>query len=83
MRSVRAGAPALQVVHFPDGVGWGSNDGGDPNVPDACLAAHIHHVIAKDPSMAELAKLPPGQVADRTRVRGPWTLSRWQEDDEC
>jgi hypothetical protein len=38
IRTVLAGAPALQVTHFPDGEGWGITDGGDPNAPGACIA---------------------------------------------
>ena len=78
MRTVLAGAPALQVTHFPDGEGWGITDGGDPNAPGACIATHISHVVDIDPSLVELAAMAPGHVANREQAAGPWIISRFE-----
>ena len=83
MRSVADGEyPALQVVHTP-GNGWLIADGvGDPNAPGACVAVHIWHVLASDPSLLELASLPPGRVADRGAPQEPWQITRFEWDNE-
>ena len=69
MRTVLDGElPALQVIHADDW--WGVADGlNDPN-GDASMAVHIAHVLELDPSLGELATLPPGYQADATRRAG-------------
>lgn len=70
--------PALHVVHTPDNA-WAIADGlGDPNEPGACQVTHIWHVLATDPSLAELATLPVGFQADRDAPGRPWTISMFQ-----
>jgi hypothetical protein len=76
MRSVLDGRrPALHVWHSPDN-DWAIGDGiDDPNEPGACVATHIGHVVALDPSIAELAGMPPGTRADRSSAAAPWIIS--------
>ena len=76
MKTVLEGKlPALQVCHFPDN-SWAVADGvNDPNEPGACIATHLRHVLEADPSMNELATLPPGLQADRLTSDGDWVIS--------
>lgn len=81
MRSVLDGSrPALQVLHDPEG-DWGITDGGDPNVAGSCVATHIWHVVASDPSLEELASMPPGTQADRLTATDPWQFKTVAWDD--
>ena len=81
MKSVFEGRrPALQVVHFDDGH-WGVADGiDDPRVRNLIAARHPGHLLERDPSIGELATLPPGRKADRDAIGEPWTISD-QDDD--
>jgi len=82
MRSVLDGEmPALQVLHHPD-AGWAIADGvGDPNDQKALVVTHIRHVTNHDPSLNELASMPPGTEANRESVDDDWELSRFAGDD--
>jgi len=74
MRTVLDGQPALQVLHDPDN-GWEVADGvGDPNEPGACVATHLRHVLDADPSLRDLATMPPGTLADRDAPGAEWVL---------
>lgn len=76
--------PALIVAHADDG-SWLVGDGiDDPNVPGASVATHMSHVIERNSSVAELADLPPGQMAQRVAPGQPWerTTFSWLGDDE-
>ena len=67
--------PARLVVHDLDG-DWAIGDGvNDPNLPDACMATHIAHVVALDPTLATLASLPPGHQAERGSPADEWQIS--------
>lgn len=82
MRTVISeGAPALQIVHGSDG-SWAIADGvGDGNQPGACVAAHIWHVIKKDPTIAALATMPPGFQANRSSVGDRWRISDFDYEE--
>lgn len=74
--------PALMVAHAADG-SWMVGDGvNDPNQPGASIATHLHHVIDRDPSLAELASLPPGKRADRDSPRYAWTVSDFEYEPD-
>lgn len=67
-------APALQVVHFIDGT-WGVADG--VTIPDdhSLVATHIWHILDRDPTLHQLASLPPGYQADRNALSDAWVRS--------
>ena len=66
--------PAREVVHTPDG-SWLVGDGEeDPNVPGASIAAHMSHVLAQNSSVAQLASMPPGHLAQRKDPGQPWEV---------
>lgn len=72
--------PARLVVHDIDG-DWAIGDGvNDPNLPDACVAAHIAHVLTLDPTLAALATLPPGHMAERASPADEWQISAHSYD---
>jgi hypothetical protein len=74
--------PALIVIH-DDEDDWVITDGmNDPNDPDACDVCHLGHVIALDPSVAEVMSIPVGYVAYRQDVSSPWVIEPWQYPDD-
>lgn len=81
MKSVLSGErPALQVVHFPDG-SWAVADGvDDPNLADAAVVAGMQHVVAHNSSVARLASVPPGFVADRDFPGDPWRITLFEPE---
>lgn len=82
-RTVLSGElPARLVVHDSKN-DWCVGDGvNDPNTPDACVVAHIGHVLAWNSSVAELATLPPGWEAWRNGPGQPWKRSAHEYPDE-
>jgi hypothetical protein len=76
MKSVLEGRrPALQVVHFPDNA-WAIADSvDDPNIPRACVAQHMRHVLDLDPGLEELARLPIGYQANRSGRDALWVVT--------
>ena len=72
--------PARVVVHDADG-DWAIGDGvNDPNLPGAVVATHIHHIVERDPSVGELASMPPGWKAERDEPGEKWRRS-WHHYD--
>jgi hypothetical protein len=68
--------PARIVGHTDDG-DWYVGDGvDDPNLPGACIATHLQHVIERNSSVATLASLPPGHEARRDGPGEPWRIER-------
>lgn len=67
--------PARIVIHTSEG-DWLVADGiNDPNEPGASVATHIAHAIERNSSIADLATLGPGQVAERSDPGQPWVIS--------
>jgi hypothetical protein len=57
---VHKGAPILLVTHDEDDHGWQFLDGSDePNISDAVIVC-LSHMVDSDPTLLELADLPPG-----------------------
>lgn len=75
-RTVLAGdLPAREVVHTPDG-SWAIGDGvNDPNLPGASEVTHIAHALALNSSIADLATMPPGHIAERGGPDEPWEIN--------
>lgn len=65
------GAPILHVTHDEDDHGWQFLTLEDARVEDAVLLC-FEEVVASDPSLLELADLPPGWHAWRVDVGNPW-----------
>jgi len=67
--------PARIVIHDANG-DWVVGDGiNDPNLPGASVASHIGHVLDRNTSVASLADLPLGFVAEREDPGKAWVVS--------
>jgi hypothetical protein len=71
VRAVLEGAPILHVSHDADDHGWQFLDGRDADVAEARLIG-MHEALKLDPSLREIADLPPGWVARRSSRDAPW-----------
>ena len=74
--------PAREVIHAEDN-SWLVGDGiNDPNIPGACVALHLHHVLRMDPALNALATLPLNHIAKRAGPGDPWTIAKhkWLDD---
>ncbi|BCT91250.1 hypothetical protein LYSHEL_02740 [Lysobacter helvus] len=65
------GHPILFVAHDEDDHGWQFLDGADP--PSDVVVVEMSHPVDMDPSLLDLADLPPGWCAWRDSIDGPWT----------
>lgn len=68
---VFGGEPILQVAHDEDDHGWQFLDGQDVDAANAALVA-LKTIVALDPTVLEVANLPPGWIATRDKVGGAW-----------
>jgi hypothetical protein len=67
--------PAREVIHSAED-SWMVGDGlNDPNVPGACVARHIHHVLARNSSVAALASYQPDKKLRERAVAAIATLT--------
>jgi hypothetical protein len=74
--------PAREVAHWSDG-SWTVADGvSDPNLPGAAVATHIAHAVARNSSLAALAAMQPGRIAQRAGPDDPWRISVFDEPDD-
>lgn len=64
-------AAILLVCHDGDDGTWQFLDGATLSMADAILVA-LSDVVAHDPSLCELADLPPGWQAVRRDADSPW-----------
>jgi hypothetical protein len=77
---VEGNAPVRYVCHHHDD-SWAFTDAeGDPNEPGALLIVCVSHVTERDPSLLEMAALPPGSEALRDEPGEPWQQRAF--DDE-
>lgn len=76
------GAPILYGTHDLDDHGWQFLGLDAPSVSDACVIA-LEKVIAMDPSILELADLPPGWHALRPTPTSPWQRARKLPNDDA
>jgi hypothetical protein len=66
--------PARAVTHTPGG-SWIIGDGvSDPGLPGACVVSHISHAVQWNSSIAELATMEPGHIAERSDPGKPWSI---------
>jgi hypothetical protein len=75
VRAVLDGDLILRVVHDADDHGWQFLDGRTPVEEDARLIS-MANVLEIDPSLREIADLPPGWVAWREAPGRPWQRQR-------
>lgn len=74
--------PAREVVHTPDG-SWLIGDGvSDPNLPGASMVSNISHAVQWNSSIAELATMGPGHIAERSDPGSPWQIAVLEGRDD-
>jgi hypothetical protein len=78
-QSVIDGAPILLVVHYSDDHSWAFLDGADLKFDDGRVVS-MKTIVALDPSLAAIADLPPGWVAQRASADAGWATAF---DPEC
>lgn len=69
---VREGAVIRLVVHYSDDHSWAFLDSEHSKSSD-WLVVGMGTVADKDPSLAQIADLPPGWIAMRDSAGSPWT----------
>jgi hypothetical protein len=72
---VREGQPVLHVTHDLDDHGWQFLGAGDAKVEDAMIVA-LSEMLSIDPTLSELADLPPGWHAWRASAVAEWIRER-------
>jgi len=73
MRQVLEGSePILLVTHDADDHGWQFIGTSDASMADTKLVA-LEEIVKIDPTILEVADLPPGWHAIRERVGGAWS----------
>ena len=68
---IRDGAPITHVYHDADDHGWQFHYPGEKTTADAMLVG-LGEIYQHDPTVAEVADLPPGWRAIRSKVGGTW-----------
>ena len=76
LRSVLDGAPILFVSHDSDDDGWQFLDGLSRADPADARLIGMREVLRRDPTLRDIADLPPGWVAHRDGVGEPWARER-------
>jgi len=71
----------LLVSHDADDHGWQFIGATDANMPDAKIVA-LEEIVHLDPTVLEVADLPPGWQAIRTAPGQPWTRRQRPPDPE-
>jgi hypothetical protein len=71
VRSIVAGDPILFVSHDADDRGWQFLDGREPEAAEGRLIG-MAHALRRDPTLRDIADLPPGWMAARTSAADPW-----------
>jgi hypothetical protein len=72
VRSVINGDPILYVSHDSDDHSWQFLDGRPPDVEEVRVIA-MHEALRIDPTLRQIADLPPGWIAWRKGASGPWS----------
>jgi hypothetical protein len=75
VQSVLDGAPILRVSHDADDHGWQFLDGREVAIVDGRVIG-MGEVLTLDPSLREIADLPPGWIARRDSASDPWVRER-------
>jgi hypothetical protein len=75
VRAVLEGAPILLVAHDEDDEGWQFLDGFTLDADDGRVIG-MGSALRRDPSLREIADLPPGWTARREAPGKPWVRER-------
>lgn len=75
---INDGAPILHVCHDEDDHGWqfiGLEDAKEENIALVCMA----EIVKLDPTVMEVAHIPPGWHAWREYVGAEWIIEKYEE----
>jgi len=72
---IKGGQDILYVFHDEEDHGWQFHHGGAKKVTDAMVVA-LEEIVAHDPSVLEVADLPPGWKAWRESRNAPWQRAK-------
>ena len=77
------GLPILLVTHYEDDHSWGFQSGRPVTMAEAMVVG-MDSIVRIDPTVAEVADLPPGWTAERDAVGAEWRRSPsvWDDDEE-
>jgi hypothetical protein len=78
---VREGSPILRVTHDDDDGCWQFLDGNRVKVEDGLLVS-LEEMIEIDPTLAQLADMPPGWVAWREGPDDTWQRAPQEPEDD-
>jgi hypothetical protein len=79
-RVINEGAAILVVSHDEEDGAWQFLDGGELDYMVAIVVT-LREIIDRDPSVAELADLPVGWIAERADLNSPWHRSLLEVED--
>jgi hypothetical protein len=68
---VQGSEPILHICHDEEGHGWQFLGSGNARIADAMVVSLLH-ILELDPSVRDVADLPPGWHAWRRMVSEPW-----------
>ncbi|ABS06893.1 hypothetical protein Q4Q49_22075 [Shewanella sp. SP1S1-7] len=75
---IHEGAPILHVCHDEEDHGWqfiGLDDAEEENIALVCMA----EIVKLDPTVKEVAHIPPGWHAWRQHVGAEWEIEEYAE----
>jgi hypothetical protein len=75
VRAVLEGDPILHVSHDEDDHGWQFLDGREVVVDEGRLIS-MAEALDRDPTLREVADLPPGWIASRENASAAWVRER-------
>jgi len=73
------GAPVLLVTHDEEDHGWQFLAGGEFRTEDGVVVS-FRSVVFKDPTLFELADLPPGWQAHRNGLDAAWVREKIESE---
>ena len=73
--------PILLITHYEDDHSWGFQSGRPVTMKEAQVVA-MNEIYKIDPTVAELADLPPGWSAERSSLSEIWVRTKDEWDDE-
>jgi hypothetical protein len=68
---LKEGYDIVHVSHDAEDHGWQFHYGGEKTMADAMIV-NLSEIVAHDPTVLEVADLPPGWKASREKKGSPW-----------